>query len=196
MKKVCLLLANGFEAVEASVFTDVIGWNRLDGDQSTELVTVGTRPELRCTFDHFTVKPQLVIEELYVEEYDALAIPGGFSEAGFFDDAYQESFLEVIREFDARGKIIASICVGSLPIGRSGVLKNRRATAYNLDERIFQKELATFGAVVIPDEAIVIDNNIITSFNPATAFDVAFVLLEKLTSVENAADIRIKMGFK
>lgn len=40
MKKVLLLLANGFEAVEASVFTDVIGWNKLDGDGTTDLVTL------------------------------------------------------------------------------------------------------------------------------------------------------------
>ena len=31
MKKVLLLLADGFEAVEASVFTDVLGWNNLEG---------------------------------------------------------------------------------------------------------------------------------------------------------------------
>lgn len=36
MKKVLLLLANGFEAVEASVFTDVIGWNQSSGDGSNE----------------------------------------------------------------------------------------------------------------------------------------------------------------
>ncbi len=49
MKKVLLLLANGFEAVEASVFTDVIGWNKLEGDGTTELITVGIREKLKCT---------------------------------------------------------------------------------------------------------------------------------------------------
>ena len=34
MKKILLLLANGFEAYEASVFTDVFGWNRSRGDDS------------------------------------------------------------------------------------------------------------------------------------------------------------------
>ncbi|HAU35641.1 MAG TPA: DJ-1 family protein, partial [Lysinibacillus sp.] len=37
MKKIMLLLANGFEAVEASVFTDVLGWNKWEGDGSTEV---------------------------------------------------------------------------------------------------------------------------------------------------------------
>jgi len=41
MKKILLLLADGFEAVEASVFTDVLGWNKWEWDGSTEVVTVG-----------------------------------------------------------------------------------------------------------------------------------------------------------
>jgi len=40
LKKVCLLLPNGFESAEASVFKDVFGWNQAEGDGSTELVTV------------------------------------------------------------------------------------------------------------------------------------------------------------
>ena len=32
MKKVLLLLAQGFEEYEASVFTDVLGWSRDVGD--------------------------------------------------------------------------------------------------------------------------------------------------------------------
>lgn len=40
MKRILLLLANGFEAYEASVFTDVFGWNLYEGDKSTELISV------------------------------------------------------------------------------------------------------------------------------------------------------------
>jgi protein deglycase len=38
MKKVLLLLADGFEIYEASVFIDVIGWNLVEGDNSTQVV--------------------------------------------------------------------------------------------------------------------------------------------------------------
>ena len=43
----------------------------------------------------------------------------------FYEEVYDERFLELIREFDAKGKIIAAICVAALPVARSGVLKNR-----------------------------------------------------------------------
>ena len=194
MKKVLLLLANGFEAVEASVFTDVIGWNETDGDGSTKLVTVGLREKLKCTFN-FTVIPEMHISEVNIDEFDALAIPGGFEEAGFYEDAYSEDFLNIIREFDKAGKIIASICVAALPLGKSGVLTNRNATTYNLNNGIRQRQLAEFKVNVIPNEPVVVDKNIITSYNPSTAFPVAFKLLEMLTSEENCNTVKRQMGF-
>ncbi|GMX63997.1 DJ-1/PfpI family protein [Paenibacillus elgii] len=194
MKKVCLLLPNGFEAVEASVFTDVIGWNKDEGDGSTQLVTVGTRNELKCTWN-FTVIPEKVISEVTVQEFDALALPGGFEEAGFYEDAYRPDVLEFIREFDRQGKIIASICVGALPLGKSGILQGRQATTYNLNNRKRQLQLEAMGAHVIPDKPVVRDRNVITSFNPSTAFAVAFDLLESLTSTENANNVKRLMGF-
>lgn len=192
MKKVLLLLANGFEAVEASVFTDVIGWNKLEGDGTTDLVTVGLRDKIKCTWN-FTVIPEMHISEVRIEDFDALAIPGGFEDAGFYEEAYSEEFLNLIREFDKAGKIIASICVGALPIGKSGVLTSRNATTYNLGIR--QKQLAEFGANVLHNEPIVVDKNIITSYNPSTAFNVAFKLLELLTSKENCDKVKKLMGF-
>ncbi|MHB9937029.1 DJ-1 family protein [Clostridium sporogenes] len=194
MKKVLLLLANGFEAVEASVFADVIGWNKLEGDGTTELITVGIRENLKCTFN-FTVIPEMHVSEVNIDEFDALAIPGGFEEAGFYEDAYNKDFLNIIREFDKSGKTIASICVGALPIGKSGVLVDRNATTYNLGNGKRQNQLSKFGANVLADTSIVIDKNIITSYNPSTAFHVAFKLLELLTSKENCVNVKRLMGF-
>lgn len=192
MKKVLLFLANGFEAVEASVFTDVIGWNKTDGDGTVELVTVGLREKLKCTFN-FTVIPEMILSEVNIGDFDALAIPGGFEEAGFYEDAYHEDFLNVIREFDKAGKIIASICVGALPVGKSEILVGRNATTYNSGIR--QQQLAALGANVLGDERVVIDKNVITSYNPSTAFEVAFLLLEMLTSKENCNNVKKLMGF-
>lgn len=194
MKRVLLLLADGFEAVEASVFTDVIGWNRQLGDKSTELVTVGLKPTLTCTFN-FIVTPELLLENAVLDDFDALAIPGGFGTAGFYQDAYSDAFLEVIRHFNDRNKWIASICVAALPVAKSGALCGRTGTTYALGTGSRQKQLADLGVKVIPDQPIVVDGNIITSYNPATAFDVAFLLLEKLTSAENAQLVKHLMGF-
>jgi 4-methyl-5(b-hydroxyethyl)-thiazole monophosphate biosynthesis len=193
MKKVLLLLARGFETYEASVFIDVLGWNRAEGDGTTELVTCGMKREIKSSFD-LRVTTDLIIDEVDIDEFDGLAIPGGFEEYGFYEDAYHEKFLGLIREFNKKNKVIASVCVGALPVGKSGILQGKKATTYNLDKGIRQAQLRDYGVDVV-DVPIVIAGNVITSWNPSTALDVAFLLLERLTSREKADYIRKIMGF-
>ena len=193
MKRVLLLLADGFEAFEAAAFTDVLGFATAFGDEEIEVITVGLRPELRCAFG-FTVKPELMLEDARDDEFDAVAVPGGFERAGFYNDAYSDVFVDVFRRFAAAGKPIAAICTGALPVARSGVLRGRRATTYHLLEGRRRRELADMGAVVV-DEPVVRDGTIVTSTSPATATEVAFTLLEMLTSAENAGATRHAMGY-
>ena len=97
-------------------------------------------------------------------------------------------------EFNDKNKIIASICTGALPLGKSGILRGKKATTYFLNDGYRQKELAAFGANVV-NNPIVVDGNIITSNCPATAIDVAFKFLEMLTSFEKMEQVKIAMGF-
>jgi len=99
MKNVLLLLAQGFEAYEASVFTDVLGWSREVGDIPVNVITAGRRTQIQCTWN-LTVTPETQLSEISVDGYDALAIPGGFEKAGFYQDAYHEDFLKIIRQFN------------------------------------------------------------------------------------------------
>ncbi|WP_319499945.1 DJ-1/PfpI family protein [uncultured Draconibacterium sp.] len=191
MKKVLLLLANGFEFFEASVFIDVIGWNLEEGDNSTKLYTCGVTKEVKSSFDQ-TLVVDYLIDEIDVNDFDALAIPGGFEVYGFYNDAYSDKFLDLIRAFRAGNKVIASICVGALPLGKSGVLKGKNGTTYRSEVR--REALQGFGVNVL-DQPIVLDDQLITSWNPSTAVDVALLLLEMLTTKENAEKVRHLMGF-
>ena len=192
MKKVLLLLPEGFETFEASVFLDVIGWNLVDGDHTTELFTCGLRHEVKTSFNQKWVVDYQV-NDINVDDYDALAIPGGFEAYNFYNDGYNEELLNLIRAFEAKNKLIASICVGALLLGKSGILKNRKATTYNKTPKRFET-LKSYCANVIK-EPIVLDNNVITSWDPSTAIDVALLLLEKLTNKPNADYIKEIMGF-
>lgn len=192
-KKVLLFLSQGFEAYEASVFTDVFGWSRESGIEAVDLITTGLCPIIKCYWN-LIVQPELPFDQIDVDDFDALAIPGGAGDAGFYEDAYDDRFLNLIREFDEKGKLIASVCVGALPIGKSGILKNRKATTWDLNEGVRRKQLADFGAIV-QDKQLVVDQNIITSTGPATSLDVAFKLLEMLTDIQNVNEIKRNMRF-
>ena len=193
MKRVLLLLADGFEAYEAAAFTDVLGFASTYGDEEIEVVTVGIHPELNCTFG-FKVIPGLQLRDVRDDDFDAVAVPGGFENAGFYDDAYSDDFLEVFLRFAAAGKPIAAVCTGALPVARSGVLKGRRATTYHLLNGKRRRQLAEMGVEVV-DASVVRDGLVVTSTSPATAAEVAFELLEMLTSPDNARTTRHVMGF-
>lgn len=190
-KHVLLLLAEGFEPLEAAGFTDVLGWANIDGDEPITLVSAGLRPLLRATFG-FSVVPDALVADLDLDSFDALAVPGGFAKAGFYNDALSEPFLDVVRHFESRGKMVASVCVAALALGAAGVLQGRRATTYHQVGGKRKAQLESFGAQFV-DEAIVIDGKLVTSTGPGTAIEVAFALLRELTSQKVADHIRALM---
>jgi len=192
-KKVLVFLPKAFETIEFSAFIDVLGWARVDFGHPIFVDTCGFTKKVISTFD-IPVIVDTTIEEINVEEYAALAIPGGFGEFGYYEEAYDDKFLELIREFNAKGKMIASICSGAFPLGKSGVLKNRSATTYHLKNGYYQEQLKEFGVNVV-NEPIVVDGHIITSFCPETAPNVAFELLKMLTSEEEMILIKKAMGY-
>ena len=192
--KTLVFLLKGFETMEFSVFVDVLGWARNDFGYDVPVVTGGFQEKVVSTFN-IPVLVDKTIDAISVDDFDALAIPGGFEEFGFYEEAYDERFLNLIREFDARGKIIATICVAALPVGKSGVLKGRKATTYHLRDAYRQKQLKEFQVDVV-NEPIVVDKNIITSYCPETAPSVAFKLLEMLTSTEEMEQVKQAMGFQ
>ena len=193
MKKVLLLLCKGVEVYEAAAFYDVLGWSGVYGTEAVEVVTVGLQNEVQGTFG-IKLIPNKLLSAINAEDFDALAIPGGFETYGYYEDAYSELVADLIRRFEALKKPIASICVGALPLANSGILRGRRATTYHLREGLRRKQLAGFGANVV-DQSIVHDKNVTTSTSPATAMEVAFSLLTELTGEQNAEQIQYLMGF-
>jgi 4-methyl-5(b-hydroxyethyl)-thiazole monophosphate biosynthesis len=192
-KKVLVFLAKAFETMEFCPFIDVLGWARVDYGHDVLVDTCGFTEKVISTFN-VPVIVDKTIGEINVDEYDALAIPGGFGEFGYYEEAYDERFLTLIRAFHAKGKIIATVCSGAFPLGKSGVLKHRKATTYHFNDGYWQKKLKEFGVHVM-NEPIVVDGNMITSYCPETAPNVAFELLKMLTSEEEMIVVKKAMGF-
>lgn len=192
-KKVLLFLAQGVEAYEASAFTDVFGWSREVGNQPVELVTTALREKVICTWN-LIITPEIPFDTINPDAFDALAIPGGFESANFYDDAFNPQFLELIRSFDRAKKPIAAICVGALPLAKAGILNQKKATTYD-GEGGRREQLAKYGALVV-DQMIAVDGHIITSTGPSSSLPVAFTLLEQLTNSEHVERVKKAMNIK
>lgn len=191
--KILLFLAKGFETMEASVFIDVIGWARNDYKMDLEVITCGKTGTVISAFG-VPVTVDALLHEINASDYDALAIPGGFEEYGFYEDAYSPEVSELIKEFNESNKPIASVCVAALALGHAGILFGKKATTYHLGDGRRQKQLEETGAEVV-NEPVVITENIITSYCPQTAPEVAFSLLEMLVGTRDMLIVKKAMGF-
>lgn len=103
------------------------------------------------------IKPDLTFDEI-TSDYDILLLPGGKAPAIVRKSA---KVLEVVRQFNDQGKLIAAICHGPQVLISSGIMEGRTATSYSKVAR----ELKEAGATYL-DEPVVVDKNIITSRKP------------------------------
>lgn len=194
-KRVLLFVPRGFEDLEVATFTDVIGWTRvLKEVKSVDLVITAFRSSIRSKHN-LTINAHMLLDEVTISDYDALIIPGGFNDSGY-EEVYDERVLDLIRKVYENGGIVTAMCVGSLPVAKSGILKDKEATTYSLSRRHNNLQtLRDYGAITT-GQRIVISDRIITNRGPDTAIDVAFMLLEMLNGQEDVKRIKRAMMFE
>src|SRR5512138_1912536 len=96
MKQVLLLLCKGVEVYEAAAFYDVLGWSEAYGTEAVKVVTVGLQPEVHGTFG-IRIIPDKLLSAVKADEFEALAVPGGFETYGYYEEAYSEAVASLIR---------------------------------------------------------------------------------------------------
>ncbi len=98
------------------------------------------------------------IDEVTESDIDALIIPGGFAPDYM---RRNEEMLELVREMNKKGKIVAAICHAGWMLASADIIKGRRVTSFFS----IKDDMIHAGATWVDDE-VVKDGNIITSRNP------------------------------
>jgi protease I len=127
-----------------------------------------------------TIRPDLTIEEVNADDFDALILPGGVRNPDTL--RLHGNVIELIKAFDRQGKPIAAICHGPWLLVEADLLRGRSATSW----ASIRTDLRNAGADVV-DEAAVTDGNIVTSRKPddVEAFTDALIdLIENIPEVE------------
>lgn len=106
-----------------------------------------------------SVKVDLDVKQVKVEEFDALVLPGGQINPDVLRS--DENAVQLVREFVSSGKPVAAICHGPWLLVEADALRGRNATSY----ASIRTDLRNAGANW-KDEAVVVDNGIITSRSP------------------------------
>ncbi len=181
-KSVVIVLADGFEEVEAVTPIDVL---RRAG---IEVIVAGAgNTEIKGS------RGLRVLADIKLEDYqglpDAMILPGGIPGAeNLRDSAAVSALIQKMRKED---KIIAAICAApGLVLSRQGVLDGKKATGYPG----YEKE---FGAsTTLLEKSVVADGKVITSRGPGTALEFSLELVKTLIDESMAEKIKSAMLVK
>src|SRR3989344_1798484 len=96
------------------------------------------------------------IDDINADDFDLLIIPGGAKCLEYLRQ--NKKTLEIISEWDKKGKIIAAICHGSQMLISAKIIKGRKISGYYS----IKDDIENAGAIYM-DEPAVRDKNIITT---------------------------------
>jgi protease I len=131
-----------------------------------------------------TIRPDLTVEEVIPDDFDALILPGGVRNPDTL--RLHANVIELIKAFDRQGKPIGAICHGPWLLVEADLLRGRTATSWPS----IRTDLRNAGADVV-DQPAATDGNIVTSRNPndVEAFAGALIdLIENIPEVEEICE--------
>ena len=169
MKKIAVMLANGFEEAEALVTIDIFRRAGLDCDS----VSIGE--EFVTSSRKITVKADKILGNSNLAEYDMIVLPGG--QPGSTNLSKDDRILNIVRNFISDDKkFVAAICAAPMVLKSAGVSSGRTLTSFPSDELKAMFKDANY----IDDQLVVQDGNLITSRGAGTVMPFAFKLVEVL----------------
>lgn len=117
-------------------------------------------------------KPEILIENINVSEYDAIVFVGGSGASEYFKNP---SALKIAKEAFEGNKIVAAICIAPSILANAGILKGKRATAFSSE-----KDNLIKNGAIWKDVDVEVDGKIVTADGPNAAEKFGNTILELL----------------
>jgi 4-methyl-5(b-hydroxyethyl)-thiazole monophosphate biosynthesis len=181
-KKAIIILAEGFEEIEAVTPIDVLR------RANVEVVVAGLDHLEVKGSRNITIKADGLLKETKLDA-DLYIFPGGGP--GADNLAASETVLNLIKTKYEEGKIIASICASPVVVlYKAGILSGKTITSYPGYEDQLGDE------VTYSEKSVVVDGPLITSRGPGTAFDFSLTLVKVLTDETVAETVAKKAIYR
>jgi len=180
MKKAMIILAEGFEEVEAITPIDIL--NRA----GIETITAGVKNNVVKGAHGIAVETDITLEDSSIDLPDVIILPGGSPGAENLANAIFVK--DIVAKMNNAGKLIAAICAApALVLTPMGILDGKTATCFPGLEKNFSVNIK------FSEEDVVQDGNIITSRGAGTASLFGLKILENLLGKETADTIKEQM---
>lgn len=163
MAKVAVILADGFEEIEALTVVDVL--------RRANITCHMVGFEAQVTGSHAIQVQADRVFDGDLSDYDLIVLPGGMPGSANLRD--HELLIAELQKCEQVGKKIAAICAAPIVLNRAGLLKDKEFTCYDgVQEQIADGHYRK--------ETVVVDGQLTTSRGPATALAFAYNLVEQL----------------
>ncbi len=106
----------------------------------------------------YPAKSDKSAKEVKAADFDGIVIPGGFAPDYI---RRHESMLQLVRDINAQGKVVAAICHGPWVLCSTTALRGKKATCFHS----IKDDLVNAGASYV-DQEVAVDGNLITSRKP------------------------------
>jgi len=180
MPNALVVLANGFEEIEASAIIDILRRGNID-------VTLAGLDASDITGAHqLSVTTETTLSQALENTFDAIVLPGG--EPGTTNLENSELLKKALYDFTASEKLVAAICAAPRILDALGLLDGKNATSYPGT----RDQMTRCNYV---EDAVVVDGNVITSRGPGTAMTFAYAVVEQLQSSEESKQLQEAMVF-
>ncbi len=175
MKNVYVLLADGFEEVEALTPVDVL--RRVD----INVYMTSTTKKLEVVGAHnIPVKCDVLIEDVKFDDASMIILPGGMpGTTNLFEN---ELVKNTITLLDGKNLPIAAICAAPMILGEMGLLVGRKATCFPGFEKYLKGAVKT-------DNMVEVDGHIITARGMGAAMDFSLEIVKYLLGEEKMREI-------
>ena len=178
-KKALVILANGFEEIEAIAPVDIL---RRAG-VNVKLAGLSGLPIKGGHGIKFMADIELANLN---EEFDAVVLPGGGG--GAENLSKSDKVKSLVKKMHKKRKIIAAICASpAVVLAPTVILSGKKITCYPSEKDSLPSN------VTFLDEPVVVDGNIVTSKGPGTAILFGLKLAEILAGKDVAASLKVKM---
>lgn len=171
MKKVAIILSDGFEEIEAISVIDILRRATV----SVEVLSIG---DINVTGGHgITVIADDVFDYYSALDFDAIIFAGGMKNAITLSE--NNDILKLIEYYKSNGKLICGICATpAIVFSKTNILDDGEFTCYP-DSQLIETATKNCKGFYL-DKEVVFSGNILTSQSPSTATHFALAICEVL----------------
>ncbi|PPE05203.1 DJ-1 family glyoxalase III [Williamsoniiplasma lucivorax] len=151
MIKLAILLHNGLEETEAIATIDILR----RADITVDMIAMHDLLIKGAHDIHFMAEKSF--EQMQVNEYDGLIIPGGAVVEHLLE---KEKIINVIKSFDEKNKMVAAICAAPQLLGKAGILKHKNVTHFPTTNKFLEQANVDLSRPAITDGHIITGQSI------------------------------------